>query len=381
MIYFIDSLIIYLFPQIINCCGTQTKFFRYNDVSLLLSTRRGRCGEYANCFTFLCRALGYDTRFVHGNFDHVWTEIYSHSQKRWIHYDPSENLFDAPLVYQHGWKRNINYVFAFSYDDIQDVTWRYTSNYKHTRLSRTKYKESELLHVLLLIRQKRQAKITQAREKFLLRRNLVELAAFLTPRQPTSDEKAGRSSGSLDWRLSRGEHSNKREFVFNANETQIALKQFNLRYSCARDLYEMFVGDSHEVLDTIKGWDSCIFESQNIFRKTETDWKMVYLARTEETNNARIVWKFDFSRTNLKISDIRYKISTKTYESGLIDIKFLNESNIYVSSVNVLQNSSKFSIVVEMSGGKGDIAWQHTQLFRQGFDCTEYPFELFIEFH
>lgn len=63
------------FAQVLYCCNTQTKFYRYNDVAQLLLTRKGRCGEYANCFTFLCRCLGYEARLVQATFDHVWTEV------------------------------------------------------------------------------------------------------------------------------------------------------------------------------------------------------------------------------------------------------------------------------------------------------------------
>ncbi len=35
-------------------------------------------------------------------------------QKRWLHIDPSDNVIDAPLMYQHGWKRDVDYVIGFS---------------------------------------------------------------------------------------------------------------------------------------------------------------------------------------------------------------------------------------------------------------------------
>ncbi|CAM6105436.1 unnamed protein product [Calypogeia fissa] len=40
-------------------CFSEVHFPPYNDLRKLPETRRGRCEEWANCFTLYCRALGY----------------------------------------------------------------------------------------------------------------------------------------------------------------------------------------------------------------------------------------------------------------------------------------------------------------------------------
>ncbi|KAF3647340.1 Peptide-N(4)-(N-acetyl-beta-glucosaminyl)asparagine amidase, partial [Capsicum annuum] len=73
-----------------NSCSNITRFPRYNDPLKLLETRKGRCGEWANCFTLYCRAFGYDSRLILDFTDHVWTECFSPSLGRWMHLDPCE---------------------------------------------------------------------------------------------------------------------------------------------------------------------------------------------------------------------------------------------------------------------------------------------------
>lgn len=46
-------------------CSEQIRFPRYNNPVKLLETRKGRCGEYANCFALCCRAMGFQTRLIH----------------------------------------------------------------------------------------------------------------------------------------------------------------------------------------------------------------------------------------------------------------------------------------------------------------------------
>ncbi|CAA0815586.1 Peptide-N(4)-(N-acetyl-beta-glucosaminyl)asparagine amidase [Striga hermonthica] len=107
-------------------CMSQTRFPRYNDPLKLLETRRGRCGEWANCFTLYCRAFGYESRLILDLTDHVWTECFSPYLGRWMHLDPCEGIYDNPLLYEKGWGKKLNYVIGIAKDGVYDVTKRYT---------------------------------------------------------------------------------------------------------------------------------------------------------------------------------------------------------------------------------------------------------------
>ncbi|NP_001234560.2 putative peptide:N-glycanase [Solanum lycopersicum] len=191
-----------------NSCSNITRFPRYNDPLKLLETRKGRCGEWANCFTLYCRAFGYDSRLILDFTDHVWTECFSSSLERWMHLDPCEGIYDNPLLYEKGWKKNLNYVFAIAKDGVHDVTKRYTRKWPEVLSRRNIISEPFLVAVLSDItgelRKTLSAEVISAleeRDRFEM--NVIEQE--LHRKDGPSVSLPGRLSGDKEWRIARSE--------------------------------------------------------------------------------------------------------------------------------------------------------------------------------
>lgn len=181
------------------------RFPRYNDPAKLFETRQGRCGEWANAFALVCRAMGFETRYVLDFTDHVWTEVYIESSGRWIHCDSCEgpDALDKPLLYETGWGKKLTYVLAFADCGVADVSRRYTSNYAELLTRRNLARENWLISTIFVVNGKLRESLPTAMRKFYVERDLNEVADMNGEKK--NDGLSARKSGSIDWKFKRGE--------------------------------------------------------------------------------------------------------------------------------------------------------------------------------
>lgn len=283
------------------------------------------------------------------------------------------------MLYEKGWGKKLSYVLAYSCEEVQDVTWRYTENTNVVLKRRTLCTENELLNTILSLSEQRQKDLSSSKKKYLAERRFKECIELLFQPKSTDGEKyGGRISGSLDWRLARNELQKYKQFVWTPTETEIANKKFELKYCAVSDIY------MHDNI-IVEGWENGVYNSSSLFRKEELDWKMVYLCREENCEKSTIEWQFNFSSTDLVIQVVILFYTTTLFNNGKVEWKLVG--NDLAMNLPIIENKKEIIVdqmdgsnIVTLSaclfGGSGELAWQHSQIFRQSMNDQEYPFKI-----
>jgi peptide-N4-(N-acetyl-beta-glucosaminyl)asparagine amidase len=135
--------------EIIRCnnCNYEYTFPRYGEILKIAETRTGRCSEWSMLFGAILSSLGIKARIVHDFLDHCWNEAILLSDGKWVHID---STLDYPIslnhtyYYEENWRKEYEYVLAFSTDKIEDVTQRYTLQWEAIEQRRLKNKKNAM---------------------------------------------------------------------------------------------------------------------------------------------------------------------------------------------------------------------------------------------
>ena len=163
--------------------------------------------------------MGFEARYVVDFTDHVhlfsftdpshlqvWTEIYIPSLKKYVHTDPCENAFNTPLVYEQGWGKQLNYIFAFGVYQVLDVTLRYTRDPMGVYGRRKDVQESWLREVIEQLNNDMRKTLSAQYREELKGDDGKEWEEMVSECKIERVENLpGRITGSLEWRSARGE--------------------------------------------------------------------------------------------------------------------------------------------------------------------------------
>jgi peptide-N4-(N-acetyl-beta-glucosaminyl)asparagine amidase len=137
-----------------STCNYEFAFPRYGEILKIAETKTGRCSEWSFLFGAMLCSLGIKTRIVHDFLNHCWNEAMlfssssSYSEKRqWIHID---STLDYPIslnhskYYEQNWKKEYQYVLAFTADEVEDITKTYSLKWKTILQRRMKNKTNSV---------------------------------------------------------------------------------------------------------------------------------------------------------------------------------------------------------------------------------------------
>jgi peptide-N4-(N-acetyl-beta-glucosaminyl)asparagine amidase len=98
-------------------------------------------------FGAMLSSLEIKSRIVHDFLDHCWNEAILYPDGKWVHVDSTLDYpisLNHPYYYEENWRKEYEYVLAFSADKIEDVTQRYTLQWEAIEQRRLKTKKNTI---------------------------------------------------------------------------------------------------------------------------------------------------------------------------------------------------------------------------------------------
>lgn len=134
-----------------SICKCEHAFPRYAEILKIAETKTGRCSEWSMLFGGILSSLGIKTRIVHDFLDHCWNEAMLTSSPsedaQWVHVDSTLDYpisLNHPHYYEENWRKEYQYVLAFTADKVEDVTKTYTQKWETIQQRRLENKNSEI---------------------------------------------------------------------------------------------------------------------------------------------------------------------------------------------------------------------------------------------
>ena len=152
-------------------------------------------------------------------------------------------------------RKSLVYLTGSSQDEVTDVSRRYTADFSQLQ-PRRRINEHQLSLLIDSINTTKYSHNPATRQQ-LLQRRLYEEIDLNTRKSASESEKQGRSSGSLAWRLSRGETkpaTAPKSYIFKPSQADLDRGKFSVQYDIARDEYR----DGCSGQRLVKGWSVCV---------------------------------------------------------------------------------------------------------------------------
>merc|ERR1719402_617182 len=142
------------------------------------------------------------------------------------------------------------------------------------------------------------------------------------------------------------------EHVFTPTEEEVTNEMMEIEYDCAEDKY---FRKGRVVVK--EGFLTGVFSSENV-------------ARIEgNCDKGEVSWKFKMPE-GVIVKKVKLVVGSTCYEGGVVTWQLCGSNSCLLPAAgeemitDQLSGSKEIQLTARMVGGKGDTAWQHTQLFR-----------------